>query len=293
MYATKACISSNENPDYIQFWPLVASAWKRLGFDPILALVTNKEKHEWEWMEEYGEVFRVNKNPNIPEGNWAKIVRWSLYGKHEDAISILTDADMIPMQRDYFAELPEGYDPDRHLVIKGADAYGNAANEKYPGCYVTAKGSVWNDISKLDEYSSLEEWAAQFYDLSVFDHKEGVNFPYTTFSEESLMRVIVSRWDPTGEKTIKLKRPGGWSWGPNQKGLRIDRSAWPNEAGWKAMGFTKDKKYPDTVRGGLYIDAHLLRPLQDVKEHLYPILDYLDLPKSLIDEGIKLSQSMK
>ena len=301
---TKICISSNENPDYIQFWPVVASAWIKLGFQPMLALVTDKDKKQWEWMEEFGEVIRFNENPNVPSGNWAKLARWSLYGKYENEISIVSDLDMIPMQRDYFLDLPTEYDPDKHLILKGADAYGDRGNhgdnlqktqttEKFPGCYMTAKGSVWRDILKMDKYSSLEEWATQYYDISVYDQKEGVNFPYTTFSEESLMRVVVLRWDESGEKTIRLGRPGGWRWGPDQNGLRIDRSVWPNTSGWEVMGFTKDKKYPEPVRVGHYIDAHLLRPLQEVKEHIYPILDYLDLPRSLIDQGITLSQKMK
>jgi len=294
----KIFISSNENPQYIQFWPLVATAWRHLGFEPVLALVTDKPRSQWAWMEEFGEVVRFNENKSIPAGNWAKLVRWWLYFKYEDEIGIVSDMDMLPLQGDYFYKLPPEYDPDIHLLIKGN--YDMRKSGKFPGCYMTATGKVWKEILKPENYSNIEEWSQQYYNMSIYDHKEAINLPYNVFSEESLMRAVVLGWDPDGKKTIRLDRPGGWTHGIRSTSLRVDRSQWPSKQGWELMGFTKDKKYPDNLarpnhphrHEEYYIDAHLPRPLEKVKQYIYPLLDYMGLPYDLIDVGINLSQRM-
>ena len=36
-------LSSNDNPDYIQFWPIVSEAWTLMGIEPIL-IYTGEQK---------------------------------------------------------------------------------------------------------------------------------------------------------------------------------------------------------------------------------------------------------
>ena len=295
---TKIFISSNENPTYIQFWPLTAAAWRHLGFEPVLALVTNRPEAQWAWMKEYGEVVRFYENSEIPSGNWAKMVRWWLYFKYEDEIGIVSDMDMLPLQRDYFVELPEEYDPDHHLLLKGT--YDTSKAGKFPGCYMTAKGKIWKEILQPEKFDGPHEFVRQFFDSQLYDHKEATNAPYNIFSEESLMRAVVLTWDPEGERTIRLSRPGGWMHGVKSTSLRVDRSQWPNTQGLPVMGFTPDKSYPNALarpnhpppHETYYIDSHLLRPLERYKEHIYFLLDYLGLDHSLIETGINLSKEM-
>ena len=35
-------LSSNDNPNYIQFWPIVSEAWSLMGVEPILIYTGNK-----------------------------------------------------------------------------------------------------------------------------------------------------------------------------------------------------------------------------------------------------------
>tara|TARA_R110002020_G_scaffold207564_3_gene413162 strand:- start:346 stop:1248 length:903 start_codon:yes stop_codon:yes gene_type:complete len=297
MEATRVCISTNENPTYIQFWPLVATAWKRLGFEPSLALVTDRPESEWEWMKEYGEIVRYPENREIPAVNWAKMVRWSLYCRYEDEISFCSDVDMLPLQREYFAEMPEGYNPEKHLIIKGT--YDMSKTGKFPGCYMTATGALWRKLLKIDEFPSFSEWVKQHYDSRIYDDQETVN--KQRFSEESLMRKVVLQWDAKGENTIRLPRPGGWLPELKSTCLRVDRSMWPQGEGWKIMGFSPDSSYPDNParpdhpapHEGYYIDAHMLRPLETAKDHIYPLADYLGIDRELILIGIHRAQAMQ
>ena len=67
------------------------------------------------------------------------------------------------------------------------------------------------------------------------------------------------------------------------------------------MGFSPDSSYPDNParpdhpapHEGYYIDAHMPRPLEDVKEHIYPLADYLGIYRELVFHGIQRAQEMK
>ena len=34
-----AVVSSNNDPTYLDFWPYVAKAWKRIGIEPVLLFI--------------------------------------------------------------------------------------------------------------------------------------------------------------------------------------------------------------------------------------------------------------
>jgi hypothetical protein len=279
----KVFLSSNDNPLYIQFWPIAATAWKNYGFDPVLSLVTDRKHKDWKWMEEFGEVDRFNLRPELPAGNWAKVARFFSYYKYDNLKGMVGDIDMLPLNKDYFDNLFT-YDKDK-LVLSSFDAYegmgfrGEYPYYKFPGCYMVATGKTWKNIINPQDLTE-HELIKSFYNLKVYKesgtYKEGINYPYEQFSEESLIRVLVYRWDNQFKNIVKLKRPGGWS--SSGAVTRIDRSKW---------SFDESK-----LREGYYLDAHCLRPLQNFKTQINPITEYLNIPRELIDLGIKKSQEI-
>ena len=51
-----AVVSSNSNPEYLDFWPYVAKAWKSLiELEPILLYIDENEPPEW--VHEHGKVY--------------------------------------------------------------------------------------------------------------------------------------------------------------------------------------------------------------------------------------------
>ena len=43
MNIDKVILASNENKDYLEFWPLVSEAWERIGVEPVLIYTGNDE----------------------------------------------------------------------------------------------------------------------------------------------------------------------------------------------------------------------------------------------------------
>ena len=47
MKLDKVILSSDDNPDYLEFWPIVSEAWRNIGIEPILFYTgKNKIKNE-------------------------------------------------------------------------------------------------------------------------------------------------------------------------------------------------------------------------------------------------------
>ncbi len=274
-------LSTDDNPLYIQFWPIAATAWRNMGYEPMLTLITNRNYESWKWMEEFGEVSKFNLRPEIPAGNWAKVARYFSYYKYKNDKGMVGDMDMLPLNKEYFDSL-FNYDDDK-LVLSSYEAYKNTTYwgtfpyYKFPGCYMIATGKIWKEINNPNNLSE-DELIKSFYNLKVYKengiYKEGINYPYSQFSEESLCRVLVYRWDPKLKNIVKLKRPGGWSNGMAVR--RIDRANWRYDV--------------EQLKKGFYLDAHCLRPLSQHRQQLQPLYDYLGIDKELVELGIKKSQ---
>lgn len=281
-------LSTNDNPLYIQFWALVASAWRKMGVEPLLSLVTDKPYEEWKWMEEYGKVYQFPTKKDIPEKNWSTFCRFFLYYLNLDDISIVSDIDMIPLNKEYLLSLPENFYDTDHLLIKGYDAYiehtkhlpdngwaGPSVFPKFPGCYMIAKGSTWKNIINPNNLD-FEELANSFYDLNVFNNEktyaEALNHP--NFDEESLIRYLTWKWCPDKSKLIAKKRFSEWL--PKLTD-RIDRGEWNID--------------PIRLQQDGYIDCHCLRPLETYKNLIIPLVDYLGLDHKFIDIGINKNKN--
>lgn len=269
-------ISSNYNPLYIQFVPLIATVWRKWGFNPILTLITNKDYNEWKWIEDYCEVRYWNVRKDISESVWSKLSRIITYPLPIDEKQMVSDIDMIPLNKKYFENLFD-YDENK-LVLASSDSHKNAPipeggpNHKFAGCYMVAKGKIWKEIINPKNLG-YEELINSFKGIKKYDHKEDIQNS-NTFSEESLIRSLVYTWNPLKDKIIMLNR--GWNQLANN---RIDRAM--NDVLWK--------KSLTTLNQNKWIDCHSKRPINRYYDLLIPIVEYLNVDKKLLDEGIKRS----
>ena len=68
----RALVASDTNPMYIDFWPLVAKAWKKLGLQPTLALIAPPD---FNVDTTCGDVIRFDPIPGIPTSFQAQVIR--------------------------------------------------------------------------------------------------------------------------------------------------------------------------------------------------------------------------
>ncbi len=91
--------------------------------------------------------------------------------------------------------------------------------------------------------------------MRVFDHKEAINIDPSVFSDESMLRVLISRWDPNKIKISEADR------GADVRKDWIDRSWW---------SVNIDKLY-----NGEYFICNFLRPFSDNYNLIEPIVYYI------------------
>ena len=69
----RVILATDANPDYIQFWPIVAKSWKEIvEVKPTLALIANKET---KIDESLGDVIRFEPIDGIPTSFQAQVIR--------------------------------------------------------------------------------------------------------------------------------------------------------------------------------------------------------------------------
>jgi len=136
-----ALMSCDDNPMYLDFWPLVSKVWKiRFNIDPILIYVSNKKM---ELDQTYGEVIQLNPIDNFsitPQAQFARL--WYLQFL-KDKICITSDIDMFPLSKWYFQTQLNKINDDEYVVLAQSD-YNNI-------CYNVASGFKFKEILELKD----------------------------------------------------------------------------------------------------------------------------------------------
>jgi len=241
------------------YWPAVSAAWRKMGFEPVLAWV-DQSSDVGTWRGQFmGEIVHVPPVDGIPICNQAKVARLWLAGEYPDDICIVNDIDLLPLSRSYVLDLMSPLTnqimPAEHMVCVGAEIYKGTADEgKFPMAYFAGYGSLFR---RLTGYR-FSTFVKRLVGLKEFDHKEDITNTLPPghadcFSDESALRVLLKRaqmpvqhkprgWDPYTERAIDR---ASWSWDPQQ------------------------------LKEGRYLEAHCPHPFD--AEKIRPLLDYLGI----------------
>jgi hypothetical protein len=234
-----AIVSSDENPLYYDFWPIVRDLWSNhIGIKPVFLFITNKDE-----VIDHGEyiVHKVKSIEGVDTGLQSQIIRMYATKFYPNDVCITSDIDMLPLGKSYFKSICGDYNDD-DMVILSSDAYPNKV--RYPICYNVGKGSTFNEI--LDLNCSFEEYVKR---LSSY------NWGWDTDELYFGMKVNEFKYQ---NRIKKLNR--GWYIGIANN--RIDRVRW---------AYDKNK-----LQKGEYIDSHSLRPYSECKNHIDKLVQDLN-----------------
>lgn len=189
----RAIISTDANPNYIQFWPVVAKAWEKvIGIRPTLALIADDNVII---EESLGDVIRFRPDPDIPTAFFAQCVRLFMPCLFPNDVCITSDIDMIPLNKEYFFDSIKNV-PDDYFV----------AYRKFSICYNAAFGKVFAEIFNVHSIEDIYERIREWYALKI-----------GWWTDERMLRLTVTDWNKKTSRCAKLEH--GVSG-------RIDRSNW-------------------------------------------------------------------
>lgn len=140
-------VGSNDNPMYLEFWPIFAKIWKtKFNVTPVLGFIGDDSiKID----EEYGIVYRFDKIQNYDSGLLSQLVRLYL-PKFLNGNCLISDIDMIPLSKSYFIDDVEKYN-DNDFLIMSSHHPQTVDKTQYPMCYVLGNDTNYKKIFKLDD----------------------------------------------------------------------------------------------------------------------------------------------
>lgn len=263
----RVILSTNENPKYIEFWPLIPRAWRKLfGVEVSLAFLTERSEHDplVARMRDDGEVvlFKpLDMSMGIPQPNNTKVLRLILASSMGAEVCLLNDIDMMPLQRGYTEARTRERRPEELLCV-GKDFYrGSRADGKFPMPYLTTEGSTFHELVNPQSLT-YEDLVRSWIGTRIFDDQEDIALTIhhehaDCFSDESLLRVLIHRWkERVGADRLRYVDSG-----------LAGSPAYLNRADWN-LDLAE-------LAQGAYVQAHLPRPLSSAPHLVDPLIDYV------------------
>ncbi len=235
----RVILSTDNHPNYIQFWPLVARVWKeKMGIQPTLALIGDESVQVDTTL---GDVIRFKPIPSVPTWFYAQTVRLLMPAYFPNDVCVISDIDMLPLNRDYFVNGVAGVtNPDAFVVFRD-----KAMPNRFPMCYLAARGTIFQELFELASVADIPATV-----------KEWFSFGMGWETDELLLHRVVTRWDKYLTHVVKL----GYG---AQVQDRICRTSWHYNAA--------------ELKKGSYVDAHLPRPYDKHKEKIDKLVKDLGL----------------
>jgi len=249
MNNVKVIMSCNENPYYLDFWPLVSKVWKeRIGITPVLVFVGD-DKQEID--ETFGEVVKINPIEGVPIHTQAQFARLWYPIKEPDTLWVTSDIDMFPVSKSYWKENTLPGDFDWKNLNTNLQNY-------FPCCYNIATGKNFKEVLSVnDDFGEFLEYVMSNFKgtLSITPVPNGELCEQWDL-DEIYSSEMVCRWRDKHGRVEQPLRPGGY-----HSGRRIDRAGWHYEQ--------------EGIRVDYYIDCHSLRPYHDHKNTIDELMEHL------------------
>ena len=248
--------STNENSTYLGFWELQILAHKKFFPEKKLTIAfltdrTYEDELVKEMISHDIDVQLYKPINGIPEGNHAKILRYICASQYNNEICCITDMDTIPLQKEYLTNQTNLREPNKLLCI-GAEVYKNTPHYgKFPAHHMTAEGKIFKQLFNPNNLN-YEDSVKEISNFKVFDSKESIVDSRDSFSDESLIRVLIGKNNVPVQHIVRnVDIYNDW----------IDRS-------WWNINTEKLKNFK-------YVESNLLRPYDKNKQQIEPILQFL------------------
>jgi hypothetical protein len=246
-------VSSNYNPMFLNYWPVVAKSWLELfELNVTLVLVgpTSMDPKVVSKLKTFGDVEIVWEIPEVPSANQAKLARWFVACKQESKVVSIEDLDTIYLKNTFLVEKLAQYESGKLLGI-GSEVYEfHDGLMKFPASNLTGSGFLFSELFGYREGMSFSEFVYQYQGMRVFDSLEDPFKSPKRFSDESLIRALRKQNSFGKIKVIERNIDIKTEW--------LDRSWWPSR---------------DNLDVNNYTTVNFLRPLLENYKDCKAVLD--------------------
>ena len=142
-------ISSDDNPMYKDFYPIVAKRWLDLGIKTYYLNISDTD----EIIEnEYGLIHKIKALDFVSTGFQSQVVRL-FSSKFIEGNIMMSDIDMLPINGNYYNQYLNEL-TDNNVIIYSGQPYGDVPY--YPICYVLSNSKNFRKYLNIDNISFSE-----------------------------------------------------------------------------------------------------------------------------------------
>lgn len=245
----------NDDPFYSDFIPLFVKAWNKLYTNIDVKIIFISDNIPDKYLEYKDNIILFKPIENVLTCFTSQYIRllYPCILNYNNAI-LITDIDMIPLNKNYFTDYVKKYSDDKFIYYrKGLMDYAN----QFSICYNAACPSIWKDIFKIN---SLEDIVNQLIHI-------------------------------TNVRKIK-KNKGTHNWNVDQIDLRRNVTEWNKKTGNLIQLDDNITKYrrltrcpirglkiietnAEKISDGYYSDYHCFRPINKHNNINYRVLDLI------------------
>ena len=241
MKINRVILASNSQQNYIEFWPVVAKAWRYLGVKPTLLYVGEDDS-----VVDYsaGDVIRIPLIKNISTAFIAQNARLLCPALFPDDVCVISDIDNMPLSPNYYFNPIVDLPNDKFVIYRPHVCPPNQISIMWNA----ALGSTWGEIFSIktmdDVINTLMLWYPKEY--KVFLGSGEVDD--TWFTDQVLLRKYVELFRKGNQdRIVELDDD-------RSKFFRLDRLA-------------NDSKHSTQYNPNIdYSDFHMPRPYSSNKE---------------------------
>lgn len=234
----RAIVSSDSNPTYLEFWPIIARAWQQLfNIRPTLIFIGETDKA---LDKTCGDVVLFQPIKGIETSYQSQVVRVLAPALFPEDNCIISDIDMIPINHEYFVESLREIADDKFVVFRNGTYGPNEA--AYPLCYHAAKGKIFAEVFGINSLQNIRDKMAEWRTFGL-----GWN------TDEVMLFRCISQWRMHNtEKCVLLGRTAI---------MRLDRLDFNETTNfWNYNRPLAQKR--------TYVDCHLVRPRNKYARHI-------------------------
>ncbi len=242
----------NENPLYLDFIPFFIQAWNKLypGVDIKIILIGNSIPRRF--LQYQSNIILFKPIPGVLTSFTSQFIRllYPCILNYENGV-LITDIDMIPMNRTYYTKNIEPYDNSKFIYF-GAN---NILNE-ITICYNVATPNTWKQVFKIQstaDIANLLKLIAAHNEIVEGHGNKGWSIDQNFLTQE------INKWNAKTNNFVALKT---FNTGYN----RLDR-------GFNAT--TSNLDIEVDIENEKYTDYHCYRPMLKYYELNYKILNLL------------------
>lgn len=180
-------ISSDDNPMYKDFYPIVAKRWLELGYKTYYLNISDTD----EIIEnEYGVMHKIKALDFVSTGFQSQVVRL-FSSKFIEGNIMMSDIDMLPINGEYYSQYLNEITDDNVIIYSG-QPYGNVPY--YPMCYVVSHSSNFRKYLEI-ENMNFSEYCKMLSDNYGQAWNTDENFMYDRFQNYKDNLVIKNERD--------------------------------------------------------------------------------------------------